>query len=264
MATCWSDGRMLSHVDVLCVTMRHKIHTAPTSTSSNRAGTLGVEHSCRYCESCPQLLRRHVCLCPENHPVWHTWGCSPSMFSLSLWLLQIIQGLDFSLFENASVEMLWRCLSVQRVAFCSTEGREGRGGEGGTSSLLSWWQLDDILTCMLISHTIITFAAVQSALSLWTRVATSGFTWTASLPTSLTASSWEPVRWGHLFKYSAPLCLWRLCAFGAPDAAVPHPLRLLSAQEKPITGRKADVIQAAHLCAEAALRLVKPGNQVSL
>ena len=30
-----------------------------------------------------------------------------------------------------------------------------------------------------------------------------------------------------------------------------------------VTGRKADVIKAAHLCAEAALRLVKPGNQVS-
>lgn len=30
-----------------------------------------------------------------------------------------------------------------------------------------------------------------------------------------------------------------------------------------MTGRKADVILAAHLCAEAALRLVKPGNQVS-
>lgn len=30
-----------------------------------------------------------------------------------------------------------------------------------------------------------------------------------------------------------------------------------------MTGRKADVIKAAHLCAEAALRLVKPGNQVS-
>uniref|UniRef100_A0A669ETG9 Proliferation-associated 2G4, a n=2 Tax=Oreochromis TaxID=8139 RepID=A0A669ETG9_ORENI len=29
----------------------------------------------------------------------------------------------------------------------------------------------------------------------------------------------------------------------------------------PVTGRKADVIKAAHLCAEAALRLVKPGNQ---
>lgn len=30
-----------------------------------------------------------------------------------------------------------------------------------------------------------------------------------------------------------------------------------------MSGRKADVIKAAHLCAEAALRLVKPGNQVS-
>lgn len=30
-----------------------------------------------------------------------------------------------------------------------------------------------------------------------------------------------------------------------------------------MTGRKADVIKAAHLCAEAAIRLVKPGNQVS-
>lgn len=35
-------------------------------------------------------------------------------------------------------------------------------------------------------------------------------------------------------------------------------------QENPVTGRKADVIKAAHLCAEAALRLVKPGNQVRL
>lgn len=34
-------------------------------------------------------------------------------------------------------------------------------------------------------------------------------------------------------------------------------------QEAPVTGRKADVIKAAYLCAEAALRLVKPGNQVS-
>ena len=30
-----------------------------------------------------------------------------------------------------------------------------------------------------------------------------------------------------------------------------------------MSGRKADVIKAAHLCAEAALRLVKPGNQVN-
>ena len=35
-------------------------------------------------------------------------------------------------------------------------------------------------------------------------------------------------------------------------------------QENTITGRKADVIKAAHLCAEAALRLVKPGNQVHI
>uniref|UniRef100_A0A2I3H822 Peptidase M24 domain-containing protein n=1 Tax=Nomascus leucogenys TaxID=61853 RepID=A0A2I3H822_NOMLE len=33
------------------------------------------------------------------------------------------------------------------------------------------------------------------------------------------------------------------------------------AQETQVTGRKADVIKAAHLCAEAALRLVTPGNQ---
>ncbi|CAI5647527.1 unnamed protein product [Oreochromis niloticus] len=32
-------------------------------------------------------------------------------------------------------------------------------------------------------------------------------------------------------------------------------------KDNPLTGRKADVIKAAHLCAEAALRLVKPGNQ---
>lgn len=148
------------------------------------------------------------------------------MFSLSLWLLQIIQGLDFSLFENASVEMLWRCLSVQCVAFCSTEGREWRGGWHVVLAELTTgysviWQLDDILTCMLISHTIITVAAVQSALSLWTCVATSGFTWTASLPMSLTASLWEPVRWGHPFKYSAPLCLWRpRCRCPSPTASI--------------------------------------------
>ena len=30
-----------------------------------------------------------------------------------------------------------------------------------------------------------------------------------------------------------------------------------------MTGRKADVVVAAHQAAEAALRLVKPGNEVS-
>ncbi|KAJ3587120.1 hypothetical protein NHX12_013510 [Muraenolepis orangiensis] len=34
-------------------------------------------------------------------------------------------------------------------------------------------------------------------------------------------------------------------------------------KDTPLTGRKADVLRAAHLCAEAALRLVKPGNQNS-
>nr|XP_054107452.1 proliferation-associated protein 2G4-like [Callithrix jacchus] len=33
------------------------------------------------------------------------------------------------------------------------------------------------------------------------------------------------------------------------------------AQETQVIGRTADVIKAAHLCAEAALHLVKPGNQ---
>jgi len=32
-------------------------------------------------------------------------------------------------------------------------------------------------------------------------------------------------------------------------------------KDAPLTGKKADVLVAAHLCAEAALRLVKPGNQ---
>ena len=31
--------------------------------------------------------------------------------------------------------------------------------------------------------------------------------------------------------------------------------------EAPVTGRKADVMMAAHLASEAALRLVKPGNE---
>jgi hypothetical protein len=38
---------------------------------------------------------------------------------------------------------------------------------------------------------------------------------------------------------------------------------LLTLQENKVTGRKADVMMAAHLAFEAALRLVKPGNEVS-
>ncbi|XP_075997269.1 proliferation-associated protein 2G4-like [Genypterus blacodes] len=44
-------------------------------------------------------------------------------------------------------------------------------------------------------------------------------------------------------------------------ANVAHSFVVGATKENPITGRKADVIKAAHLCAEAALRLVKPGSQ---
>ncbi|XP_031465188.1 proliferation-associated protein 2G4 [Phasianus colchicus] len=44
-------------------------------------------------------------------------------------------------------------------------------------------------------------------------------------------------------------------------ANVAHSFVINASKENPVSGRKADVIKAAHLCAEAALRLVKPGNQ---
>ncbi|XP_063064419.1 proliferation-associated protein 2G4-like [Engraulis encrasicolus] len=44
---------------------------------------------------------------------------------------------------------------------------------------------------------------------------------------------------------------------------VAHSFVIGASKDNPVTGRKADVIKAAHLCAEAALRLVKPGNQNS-
>uniref|UniRef100_A0AAR2LMW5 Peptidase M24 domain-containing protein n=1 Tax=Pygocentrus nattereri TaxID=42514 RepID=A0AAR2LMW5_PYGNA len=44
-------------------------------------------------------------------------------------------------------------------------------------------------------------------------------------------------------------------------ANVAHSFVIGTSKEAPVTGRKADVIKAAYLCAEAALRLVKPGNQ---
>ena len=34
-----------------------------------------------------------------------------------------------------------------------------------------------------------------------------------------------------------------------------------AAADAPVSGRKADVMMAAHLASEAALRLVKPGNE---
>ncbi|XP_056124033.1 proliferation-associated protein 2G4b [Rhinichthys klamathensis goyatoka] len=42
---------------------------------------------------------------------------------------------------------------------------------------------------------------------------------------------------------------------------VAHSFVVGATKDNPVTGRKADVIKAANLCAEAALRLVKPGNQ---
>lgn len=44
-------------------------------------------------------------------------------------------------------------------------------------------------------------------------------------------------------------------------AVVAHTFVLGASAEAPVTGRKADVIMAAHLASEAALRLVKPGNE---
>jgi len=44
-------------------------------------------------------------------------------------------------------------------------------------------------------------------------------------------------------------------------AVAAHTIILGASKESPAKGRKADVVIAAHLAAEAALRLVKPGNQ---
>merc|ERR1712024_430885 len=44
-------------------------------------------------------------------------------------------------------------------------------------------------------------------------------------------------------------------------AVVAHTLVVGASGDSPVTGKKADAILAAHLCSEAALRLVKPGNE---
>ena len=44
-------------------------------------------------------------------------------------------------------------------------------------------------------------------------------------------------------------------------AVVAHTLVVGSSASNPVTGKKADALLAAHLCSEAALRLVKPGNE---
>lgn len=46
-------------------------------------------------------------------------------------------------------------------------------------------------------------------------------------------------------------------------AVVAHTLVIGSSQENKVTGRKADVVHATHLASQAALRLVKPGNEVN-
>ncbi len=47
-------------------------------------------------------------------------------------------------------------------------------------------------------------------------------------------------------------------------AVVAHTFVIGASVEKPVTGRKADAVLAANDCAEIALRLVKPGAQVSI
>ena len=45
-------------------------------------------------------------------------------------------------------------------------------------------------------------------------------------------------------------------------AVVAHTVVIGSSKDNKIKGRAADAIMAAHLASEAALRLVKPGNEV--
>ena len=45
-------------------------------------------------------------------------------------------------------------------------------------------------------------------------------------------------------------------------STVAHTLVVGASAEKPVTGEKADVIQAAHTALEAACRVIRPGNKV--
>lgn len=47
-------------------------------------------------------------------------------------------------------------------------------------------------------------------------------------------------------------------------AVVAHTIVIGSLPEKKVTGRKADVVLAAHYASQAALRLLKPGTEVRL
>jgi methionine aminopeptidase len=47
-------------------------------------------------------------------------------------------------------------------------------------------------------------------------------------------------------------------------AVVAHTIVLGATSEAKVTGRRADVVLAAHYASQAALRLLKPGNDVSM
>lgn len=47
-------------------------------------------------------------------------------------------------------------------------------------------------------------------------------------------------------------------------AVVAHTIVIGSSAENKVTGRKADVVLAAHYASQAALRLLKPGTEVGL
>lgn len=46
-------------------------------------------------------------------------------------------------------------------------------------------------------------------------------------------------------------------------STVAHTIVVGASAEKPVTGEKADVIQAAHTALQAAVRMIRPGNKVS-
>lgn len=69
----------------------------------------------------------------------------------------------------------------------------------------------------------------------------------------------------HPVSVSLPLCLLRSCSelgvhVDSFIAVVGHTLVVGSSAEHPVTGRKADVIQAGHIAGEVALRMLKPGG----
>ena len=47
-------------------------------------------------------------------------------------------------------------------------------------------------------------------------------------------------------------------------ASAAHTLVVGVTKDNKVTGKQADVLHAAHMCAEAAMRLVKAGNKVGL